>query len=199
MSGYKQLITYKLARIIFDLTWEFVPEYYSSYDDSRQRSQMKQCVRSMKQNVVEGSEERSLSSKLKLYDVARSSGGELLEDYEDIIRKENVPTWDKNDTRLKSLRKAIEDFPSSPSHPSSPPKPSCSSVLSALGRKRGKRWLEGKEGKKNLEIITNYLIDLIVRYNYLMDRQLDSIEKKHEQEGGYTENLYKRRKKHRGY
>lgn len=89
MDGYKKLISYKLTLIEFCLTWEFVPAYYYRIEDGRQRDQLKQAVRSKKQNIVEGSDERSLSSKLKLYDVARSSGGELGEDFGDIrkIRK----------------------------------------------------------------------------------------------------------------
>lgn len=74
--GYKSLISYKLANIAFILGWEFVPLYYSKYEDGRQRDQIKQALRSDKQNIVEGSSERSLSSKLKLYDVAKSSGME---------------------------------------------------------------------------------------------------------------------------
>lgn len=75
-AGYKQLISYKLARIAFDLGWDFVPKYYSKYEDHRQRDQIKQALRSYKQNIVEGSSERSLSSKLKLYDVAKASAME---------------------------------------------------------------------------------------------------------------------------
>lgn len=85
-AGYKSLISYKLAQIAFDLTWEFVPQYYYRFEDNRQCDQMKQAMRSTKQNIVEGSSERSLSNKLKLYDVAKSSLNEILEDFEDILR-----------------------------------------------------------------------------------------------------------------
>lgn len=37
--GYQSLISYKLAQIAFDLGWEFVPLYYSKYEDNRQRDQ----------------------------------------------------------------------------------------------------------------------------------------------------------------
>ncbi len=75
-SGYKQLISYKLAQIAFDLGWDFVPMYYHTIEDRRQRDQIKQALRSHKQNIVEGSSERSISRKLNLYDVAKSSGME---------------------------------------------------------------------------------------------------------------------------
>ena len=110
MEGYKQLISYQLTLIEFCLVWEFVPEYYFKIEHGRQRDQIKQAARSKKQNIVEGSEERSLSSKLKFYDVARSSGAELGEDLEDILRLEGLPRWDKNDPRLKKIRLKIENF-----------------------------------------------------------------------------------------
>lgn len=170
------------------MTWEFVPVYYYKIEDGRQRDQIKQAVRSKKQNIVEGSEERSLSSKLKLYDVARSSGGELTEDFEDILRMEKLPRWDKNDTRLFKIRRTIETY--DPSDPSCPPCPPCSSVLEALGTRgtRGTRWT-----REETEIIINYLIDLNTRSNYLIDRQMNAVEEKHQKEGGYNENLLKRR------
>ncbi len=80
--GYKQLISYKLSQLAFILGWEFVPKYYHRIEDSRQRDQIKQALRSFKQNIVEGSSERSLFRKLNLYDVAKSSSMEALEDFE---------------------------------------------------------------------------------------------------------------------
>lgn len=127
-AGYKGLISYKLAQIAFDLGWDFVPSYYNRLEDSRQRDQIKQALRSYKQNIVEGSSERSLSSKLKLYSVAK--------------------------------------------------------VKEVFG---------GLEGKEELETILNYLIDLIKRGGYLLDKQINAIEEKHRVEGGYNENLLKKR------
>lgn len=182
--GYKKLISYKLARVAFDLGWDFVPRYYKRIEDSRQRDQIKQALRSHKQNIVEGSSERSLSSKLKLYDVAKASGMEALEDFEDILRFENLPRWNKEDPRLKKLRQVFEGYPSNPSYPSLPSNPSVKAVLEVLGE------LEGKEG---IEGIANYMVDLITRSGYLLDRQINAIEQKHQREGGYNENLLKKR------
>src|SRR3989344_1678869 len=119
-AGYKQLISYKLAQIAFDLGWDFVPKYYSKIEDHRQRDQIKQALRSHKQNIVEGSSERSISRKLNLYDVAKSSGMEALEDFEDILRHTGLASWPKDDPRLQKLRKAFEGYPYS-SSPSIPP------------------------------------------------------------------------------
>ena len=66
-------------------------------EDHRQKDQIKQALRSHKQNIVEGSSERSISRKLNLYDVSKSSGMEALEDFEDILRSKRVSPWSKND------------------------------------------------------------------------------------------------------
>ena len=183
-AGYKQLISYKLSQISFDLGWDFVPKYYSKFEDSRQRDQIKQALRSNKQNIVEGSSERSLSSKLKLYDVAKASGMEALEDFEDILRREWLIRWSKDDPRLKQLRQVFEGYPSYSSNSSTPPFPSVKAVTEVLG---------GLEGKEGIEAVVNYLIDLIIRSGFLLDKQINAVEEKHQREGGYNENLLKKR------
>lgn len=185
-AGYKQLLSYKLAQIAFLIGWEFVPLYYHKYEDHRQRDQIKQALRSNKQNIVEGCSERSLSSKLKLYDVAKSSGMKALEDFEDILRLENLSHWEKDDSRLFKLRQAIENYP--PSNPPNSSTPSVSSVKAILGIKK-----EGLGGPEGIEGIVNYLIDVLIREGYLLDKQMDAVERKHETEGGYSENLLKKR------
>lgn len=187
--GYKSLISYQLAQIAFDIGWKFVPFYYSKPEDDRQRDQIKQALRSLKQNIVEGSAERSLSSKLKLYDVAKSSGMEALEDFEDILRLERLSRWSKDDPRLTRLRKTFENYPSVPSRPSYPSRPSATAVgIGGLG---------GIGGLEEIVTTVNYEIDLLIRCGYLLDRQIDAIEKKHETEGGYNENLLKKRLEYR--
>ncbi len=171
-AGYKSLISYKLSQIAFDLGWDFVPIYYNKYEDSRQRDQIKQALRSYKQNIVEGSSERSLSSKLKLYDVAKASSMEALEDFEDILRMEHLPKWSKDDPRFNKLHQIFEGYPS------------VKTISEALGE------LEEREG---IEIVVNYLIDLLLRGGYLLDKQINAIEEKHRTEEGYKENFLKKR------
>lgn len=183
-AGYKSLISYKLAQIAFDLGWDFVPTYYKKFEDSRQRDKIKQALRSHKQNIVEGSAERSLSSKLKLYDVAKSSGMEALEDFEDILRLVGLSRWSKDDQRLKKLRQNFEGYPSYPSNSPTPSRPSVKAVTEVLG---------GLEGKEGLEVVVNYLIDLLTRSGYLLDRQINAVEEKHQREGGYNEKLLRKR------
>ena len=184
-GGYKQLLSYKLANIAFKIGWEFVPLYYKKYEDGRQRDQIKQALRSLKQNIVEGSSERSLSSKLKLYDVAKASGMEALEDFEDILGFERQVRWSKIDNRLKRLHYFIEGYPSNP------PVPSYPSVVSI------KKILGGIEGREALDATVNYLIDVLVRCGYMLDKQINAVELKHQTEGGYNENLLKKRLEYR--
>lgn len=60
--GYKYLLTYQLATVIFDLTVEFC----NLNIDRRSRTydQMVQAARSGKQNIAEGSCEKSLNTKI---------------------------------------------------------------------------------------------------------------------------------------
>jgi len=203
MQGYKTLLSYKLATVAFDLTWELAPLIYPAYEDSRQRSQLKQAARSLKQNNVEGSEERSLSSKLKLWDVARTSGGELIEDCEDFLRQNNLPRWHKDDPRLARLRASLEGYRpsvSSVTPGSSGTPPSRVTVADVLQVVRGTRDTRSTRlTKEELEVVLNYLLDVLIRCGYLLDKQINAIEKKHQTEGGYTEKLYRKRKQYRGY
>ena len=50
-----------------------------------------------------------------------------------------------------------------------------------------------KRVKRETGETVNYLIDLIIRTNYLLDRQKNSLEEKFIKEGGYSEKLFKRR------
>ena len=160
----------------------FVPLYYKKYEDNRQRDQIKQALRSLKQNIVEGSSERSLSTKLKLYDVARASGMEAREDFDDILRLEGWTRWNKNDPRLQKLRSIFEPSPS--------PSLSIPSISTWVSQKES-------EGKDGIEEIVNYELDLLVRCSYLMDQQIRAVEELHRTTGGYNENLMRKRLEYR--
>ncbi|TSC87634.1 MAG: Uncharacterized protein G01um101416_399 [Microgenomates group bacterium Gr01-1014_16] len=117
-----------------------------------------------------------MSSKLKLYDVAKSSSIEALEDFEDILRREHLSRWTKSDPRLANLRQIYEGYPiSNPSNSPNPPLPS----------------------RLSTEVVANYMIDLLLRGGYLLDRQINAVEEKHRLSGGYNENLLRRRLEYR--
>ncbi len=173
--GYKNLLVYRLATIIFDLTLEFCALFIQK--TSRTFDQIVQAVRSGKQNIVEGSLEKSLKSYIKLVGVARASFEELLEDLKDFLRTKQLKLWDKNDPRVIQIRTIrITNSPNLPNLPNSP---------------NLANW------KSTPESFANLLITLIHLETYLLDQLLRSLEKKFVTEGGYTENLFKKRLEYR--
>lgn len=161
-GGYQNLIAYQLAVVIFDLTDLFVKRYIKG----RTVDQMVQAARSGKQNIVEGSLEKSLKMNIKLTGVARASFGELLEDYRDFLRVNNLTIWDKNDPEVLKLRANKSNLTNK-------------SYLS--------NWTNTSERFSNL------MITLISLGCYLLDQMLRSLERKFITEGGYSENLFKKR------
>ncbi len=82
-GGYRNLITFQKAEIIYDGTIYFTRRFFDKYD--RTVSQMVQAARSGKQNIAEGSMASGTSKEMeiKLTNVARASLEELKIDYED--------------------------------------------------------------------------------------------------------------------
>ena len=95
-GGYKDLLTYQKAVIIYDGTVFFCNKYFHKYD--RTIDQMVQAARSGKQNIAEASMTSATSKKSEIYltNVARSSLIELLEDYEDFLRMRNLKKWSRD-------------------------------------------------------------------------------------------------------
>lgn len=83
---YRNLRVYKVAEIIYDITYIFVRRFLQKGD--RTADQMLQAARSGKQNIAEGSAAGSTSkeTEIKLTNVAKASLQELLLDYEDYLR-----------------------------------------------------------------------------------------------------------------
>jgi four helix bundle suffix protein len=112
-GGYRKLLTYQKAQIIYDGTVYFTGKYFPKYD--RTISQMIQAARSGKQNIAEGSmlSGTSKEAEIKLTNVARSSLEELMLDYEDFLRSRNLPVWDKNHPQVIRLREINKSTPQS--------------------------------------------------------------------------------------
>lgn len=167
-APYEKLLTYRYSIFIADLTEEFVQKFLPGRENLRTREQMTQAARSGKQCIVEGaSQGTSLKGYLKMLGVTRGSFEELLEDYKDISRRRGIQVWDQEGLRRNRGCRifVFEDRPDPPK----PPLP------------------------RELEISVNMMIDILKRTNYLLDQQKRSLEEKFVQEGGYTENLFKRR------
>lgn len=167
-ASHEDLLVYKQAIVIFDLNHLFCRQFLAHPSKRRTVDQMEQADRSGKQNIVEGSLEKSLKLNIKLKSVARASYGELLEDYLDYLRLNNLALWDKNDERLKFVRQqhnqCVSDY---------------------------------KSYLSNRESFANLMITLINKENYLLDRLIASLEEKFITEGGYSENLFQKRRQYK--
>jgi len=103
-GGYKKLLSYQKAEIVYDATVYFCDRYIDKR--SRTYDQMIQAARSGKQNIIEGSMASATSkeTEIKLTNVARSSLEELLEDYRNFLRTRGLAEWAKDDRKVRRLR-----------------------------------------------------------------------------------------------
>src|SRR5271169_4530279 len=94
-GGYRNLITFRKAEIIYDGTVYFTKRFFRKYD--RTIDQMVQAARSGKQNIAEASVASATSkeTEIKLTNVARASLEELLIDYQDFLRTNKLKKWEK--------------------------------------------------------------------------------------------------------
>ena len=102
-GGYRNLKSFQLAQLAYDVTVRFCDRYIDK--KSRTHDQMVQAARSGVQNIAEGSQVSGTSKKmeLKLTNVARASLEELRLDYEDFLRQRGLPLWAQDDPRRKAL------------------------------------------------------------------------------------------------
>lgn len=172
-GGYRNLLTYQKAEIIYDGTVYFCNRFFKKYD--RTIDQMVQAARSGKQNIAEASmaSGTSKSTEIRLTNVARASLEELLLDYEDFMRTHKITKWD----RSHRYSKRFDELNKTPN-------------ATYLTFKRG---IEND----NPEICSNVLWCLINVTSYLLKRQLDTLEKAFVEEGGIRERMYYARMKRR--
>jgi restriction system protein len=190
LPKHKYLLTYRYAEIIHDLTVEFCQNFFLSnvsYSRNlgnlnkipvrRTIDQMVQAARSGKQNIVEGVGQSPTSKKgeIKLLGVAKASLEELTSDYEDYLRQRKLSIWPKTDQKVIKLREdgyrlsnlrnlsPIGDFIEKPKLPDKP------------------------------DEAANFLLTLCHMVTFLLSKQIQSLDNRFIKNGGYTENLFKRR------
>jgi four helix bundle suffix protein len=172
-GGYRKLITYQKAEIIFDGTKYFTKRFFHKYD--RTIDQMVQAARSGKQNITEASMASGTSKEMeiKLTNIARASLEELENDYEDFLRTNKLPIWDK-DHKL-SLR------------------------LRELNRTPNANYDTFRKAIENPEpeICANVMIGLIKITSYLLNKQIKALEAAFLKEGGLRERMTAARIKRR--
>lgn len=166
MEGYKKLASYSLATVICDLNVEFIRKWISP--KSRTRDQMEQAGRSGKQNIAEGYTMQSLEGYIKLLGVANGSFKELTSDFEDFLRQRGFQIWSKDDKRIRGFRvfRAVWVSPNRPNTPNLP---------------------------NNPQEAANMLLTFCQMETYLLAKQIEALKEKFIREGGFRENLFKRR------
>lgn len=174
-GGYRNLKTFQIARLIFDITHRFCNRFIDK--KSRTHDQMVQAARSGVQNIAEGSQASGTSKKteLKLTNVARASLEELRLDYEDFLRQNRFSVWGYHDLRRKEIIDArfttADQF----------------ALWTKAVHERTKEPLSA--------IAANGILVLIEVVCLLLSRQLKYQAEAFQKEGGFTERLYKMRKK----
>jgi len=169
LGGYKKLPFFKQAEIIYDFTTEFVKHYIDNY--SRTKDQMEQSARSGKQNIAEGYLNKSTEARLKFLNYARGSLEELLNDYYDFLRQRQLKIWPKDSPEAKKVRGLVYD--------------------------RYNSYNNYKIYISNPERAANAMICLINQTNQLLDQKLRWLEEKFIKEGGFRENLFKKRQEYK--
>ena len=168
-GGYRSLLTFQKAEIIYDGTVFFCRQHLPRFD--RTIDQMVQAARSGKQNIAEASMASGTSKEMeiKLTNVARASLEELILDYEYFMRTHNIPTWERT-------------------HP-------FSKRFDQLNRTPNANYQTFKKAIENpdLQIVTNVLRSLINVTTYLLKKQIATLEKQFIKDGGFKEKMYKAR------
>lgn len=157
-GNYKELLTFKKATVIFDLTYHFCQKYLTKGD--RTVDQMIQAARSGKQNIAEGvaASSTNAETEIKLVNVAKASLKELLTDFEDYLRTRRLRQWNKNGKEITWLRNfAKEHLDSAP-------------------------YLDIAE-QRDGEVVANMAIVLLKQEDYLLHRQLEALEKQFKASG----------------
>jgi four helix bundle suffix protein len=194
-GGYRKLKSFQVAQLAYDVTVRFCERFVDRR--SRTQDQMVQAARSGVQNIAEGSQASGTSKKteLKLTNVARASLEELRLDYEDFLRQRGLPLLPPDHpvlVRFKARRCAtVEDVrlwaedehgrtrthtKTSESSSLSVRESPCPSVSPSVG---------------SSTLVANAALSLLNLACHLLDRQLAAQAQAFENEGGFTERLYR--------
>lgn len=168
-GDYRTLLSFQKGEVVYDITFRFAHKHLSRGD--RTIDQMIQSARSGKKNILEGSK-AGLTSKemeIKLTNVARASLEELLDDYLDFLRARDLPVWDKDSKEALYVR--------------------------TLGRIEPQTYELYREivDTRPAAVVANIAICLTHQTNYLIDRQLERLERDFLGQGGLSERMTRAR------
>ncbi|MFH1134985.1 MAG: four helix bundle suffix domain-containing protein [Pseudomonadota bacterium] len=195
-GGYRKLKSFQVAQLVYDITVRFCDRYVDRF--SRTKDQMVQAARSGVQNIAEGSQASATSKKteLKLTQVARASLEELKLDYEDFLRQRGLARWE----RENPLRQALIDRRCQTAD-------DVAAWVVEMAKKSGHCGQHGCRGqlpeastesttstqstKSYPELSANAALVLLAVACSLLDRQVERLARDFENEGGFTERLYR--------
>lgn len=227
-GGYRKLKSFQLAQLIYDVTVRFCDRYVGRR--SRTHDQMVQAARSGVQNIAEGSQASGTSKKteLKLTNVARASLEELRLDYEDFLRQRGLPQLPPDHPALahfkarrcatvEQVRAWIEDehgrgrTRNTDEHERA--RTDTDAHTQAEGCTQAESHVLAEVGSPSMSVcggrcqsvssaalVANAALSLLNLCCYLLDRQISAQAQAFENEGGFTERLYRiRKQKRRGH
>ncbi len=182
-GGYRGSASFQTATLIYDATYWFCEKFLDPH--SRTVDQMIQAARSGRQNIAEASRAAATSSQteLRLLNVARASLEELLLDFEDFLRHRHLPQWAQDSREARAVREVPRKFKSDRSDQSDQ-----TDLTDLTDRERWALyapWLEHDDPA----IRANAIICLIHQANFLLDKQIEALEKSFVEGGGYSEQL----------
>ena len=199
-GGFRNLKTFQLSQLIYDITVRFCDRFVSPR--SRTHDQMVQAARSGTQNIAEGSVDSATSKKieLKLTGIAKGSLEELRLDYQDYLRQRSLPEWPPEHPalmRFKALRcSTLDEFRTW--------------VAEEVKRNTDEHRPARTDTKQDMKggggpcvsvfpsvCVANGVLSLLNLCIYLLDRQLRMLAETFEKEGGFTERLYRVRSERR--
>lgn len=206
-GGYRNLKSFQIAQLTYDVTVRFCDLYVGKR--SRTHDQMVQAARSGVQNIAEGSQASATSKKteLKLTNVARASLEELRLDFEDFLRQRELPCWEPDHPALGRFKaKRCKTLADVRAWVEEEKKGQKDKKKRTDGQGRARTGTEGgsKTKKKSVPVgdgpctsapdrvlVANAALALLNLACYLLDRQIEAQAKAFEEEGGFTERLYR--------
>ncbi len=214
-GGYRKLKSFQMGQLIYDLTVRFCERYVER--GSRTRDQMVQAARSGVQNIAEGSQASGTSKKmeLKLTNVARASLEELRLDYEDFLRQRGLPQLppdhpalerfkNRRCSKLEEVRAWVDDEKAK----------GRTQTTDEHGRSQTNKDTHGQtrpdemsvpvrvspcQSMSSATLVANAALSLLNLCCYLLDRQVAAQANAFENEGGFTERLYRHRQIRRNH
>ncbi len=195
-GGYRKLKSFQVAQLVYDVTVRFCDRYIDTF--SRTRDQMVQAARSGVQNIAEGSQASATSKKteLKLTQVARASLEELKLDYEDFLRQRGLAQWEReNQLRQELIDRRCQTADEVAAWVVEVVKKGGHGGPSGRGGQKAEVSTESTKStlstKTYPEFSANAALVLLTVACSLLDRQVERLAQDFENEGGFTERLYR--------